>query len=428
MIKIKKYICDCMVVGGGAAGMMAAIAAAKQGVRVILIEHTQRLGAKILQTGNGKCNFTNMHIDALCYQNKDTEFVMRVLDCFSVKDTLDFFEEIGIYHKEKNGYVYPHSETAASLQTALRYELDKLGVEVFVDTDIISVKKDGDLFCIKTENEIFSCCSCILATGSKAAPKTGSDGTGYAFAKKFGHHIVKPLPALVQLTSDNKFCKVMSGVRSTGKVSVFVNDTCIASDTGEIQYTDYGISGIPVFQVSRHAVCAIDRKHTVKAVIDMLPDFSEDLLVKQSFFRLYNNGSQDIISFFSGLLNKKLVQAAVKSCGYLQDMTAEQIGKRGIANIIRTFKSFSFNITGSRSFDMAQICQGGVSLADVSSQDMQSKKCNGLFFAGELLDVDGKCGGYNLQWAWSSGYLAGSSAAQYSIIRKGRENGSNQSN
>lgn len=276
-----------------------------------------------------------------------------------------------------------------------------------------------------TDTDSFCGHACILATGSKAAPKTGSDGSGYTLARKLGHHIIKPLPALVQLTSDNPLCKAMSGVRSTGTVTVFADGNPVASDTGEIQYTDYGISGIPVFQVSRYAVKAADSKRIVTAVLDMLPDFEAETLITQSIKRMYQHNTQDIVTFFSGLLNKKLVQAVAKNCGYPAGTTMDALGKKGIAKMITAFKDFSFDITGSRSFDAAQICQGGVSLEEVDSQFMQSLLCPGLFFAGELLDVDGKCGGYNLQWAWSSGHLAGTSAAQYCISQKGTHYDSN---
>ena len=425
MTKLKQHTCDCIVIGGGAAGMMSAVCAAQGGASVILIEHTARLGSKILQTGNGKCNFTNLHMNASCYQNDNPRFVMQVLKTFPVQATLDFFENAGIYHKERNGYIYQHSETAASLQSALRYEVQQNGVTVFTEQSVSSIEKKDHLFYVTTDSASFCAGACILATGSKAAPKTGSDGSGYTLAKKMGHHIVKPLPALVQLTSDNPLCKSMAGVRSTGNVTIFANGSRIASDTGEIQYTDYGISGIPVFQVSRYAVKAVDEKKYVTAVVDMLPDFTADALAKQSIRRMYQNSSLDVVTFFSGLLNKKLVQAVAKSCGYAADTTMDTVGKKGIFRLISTFKAFTFSITGSRSFEAAQICQGGVSLEEVDSQFMQSLLCPGLFFAGELLDVDGKCGGYNLQWAWSSGHLAGTSAAQYCISQKGTHYDSN---
>lgn len=411
-MKADKFKCGCAVVGGGAAGMMAALTAAGQGVRVILIEHTKRLGSKLLQTGNGKCNFTNIDMGKEHFQNEDREFVERVLESFPVSDTLEFFKKIGIYSRHRGGYVYPNSETAASLQDALRAEVERSGVIVYTECQVERVKGERGGFELYTNRGRINADTLILATGSKAAPKTGSDGSGYILAKNFSHSIVKPLPALVQLTSDNRQCKVMAGVRSTGRVTIYADGKRIAEDLGEIQYTEYGISGIPVFQVSRHAVKAKDRKKEVLAVVDMLPEFSEEELCEDIGKRLEKEGNKDIVSFFAGLLNKKLVQGVVKSIGDDMNMTAEQAGEKKLCRLVREMKEYTFDITGSRSYEYAQVCQGGVKLSEVNFETMESRLCSGLYFAGELLDVDGKCGGYNLQWAWSSGYLAGKSAAE----------------
>lgn len=413
-MKADKFRYGCAVVGGGAAGMMAAVTAAEQGVRVVLIEHTKRLGSKLLQTGNGKCNFTNMDMGKEHFQNEDKEFVGKALEGFNESDTLKFFKKIGIYSRERSGYVYPNSETAASLQDALRSEVERMGVDVYTECEVAKIQKGQKGFVLETNQGKISAAAVILATGSKAAPKTGSDGSGYILAKGFSHSIVKPLPALVQLTSSHKQCKVMSGVRSTGRVSIYADGKLLSEDLGEIQYTEYGISGIPVFQVSRYAVKAKDRKNTVMAVVDMLPLFSEKELKQDIKERLKREGDKDIVSFFAGLLNKKLVQAVVKNAGMDMNMTAEQVGEKKLFKLIESMKEFVFEITGSRSYEYAQVCQGGVKLSEVEPQTMESKLCPGLYFAGELLDVDGKCGGYNLQWAWSSGYIAGKSAAETS--------------
>ena len=173
MTKLNRHTCDCIVIGGGAAGMMSAVCASQGGTSVILIEHTARLGSKILQTGNGKCNFTNLHMQADCYQNGNPDFVMQVLNTFPVQDTLEFFENAGIYHKDRNGYVYPHSETAASLQSALRYEVEQSGVTVFTEQSVLSVETKDGSFYVTTDTESFCGHACLLATGSKPAPKTG---------------------------------------------------------------------------------------------------------------------------------------------------------------------------------------------------------------------------------------------------------------
>lgn len=408
-MKNTNFFYDCAVIGGGASGMMAAITAAKKGARVIIIEHTKKLGSKLLQTGNGKCNFTNLNMTPQMYQNDDIDFVEHVISNFGVAQTLDFFKSIGVFYSERSGYVYPHSGTAASLQEALIFELGRLNVKIKTDFTVTDIEKIDDRFIIKTNNFYYEAASVIIAAGSKAAPKTGSDGTGYAFAQKFGHRIIKPLPALVQLVSDMKYCNVMAGVRSVGKVSLYVDNAPVCSDCGEIQYTDYGISGIPVFQISRYAVKALDLHKKVSVSVNMLPDIDEDDLYADIEKRINTDKDKNIEQFFAGILNKKLVCAVAKVMDI--DLTAcvKDIGKKTLFEFTKVLRNFEFNIVNFKGFDTAQVCQGGISLDEISG-NMESKLIKGLFFAGEIVDVDGKCGGYNLQWAWSSGYVAGFNA------------------
>ena len=408
----------CIIIGGGAAGMMAAITLAGYGIDTCILEHTSRIGTKILQTGNGKCNFTNLNMNKSMYQNKDTQWVMDVIDRFNVADTLEFFKKLGVYYKEKNGYVYPLSMTAASLQNSLRLDLENKKVRIHTDTIVksIAINTDGDKkdFIIHCEGIDYIADAIIIATGSKAAPKTGSDGSGYELVKQLGIKVIKPLPALVQLVSkDKELCRLAAGVRSHGKVELYVDDVKVAEDMGEIQYTDYGISGIPVFQISRYAVKALDEKRNVYAVIDMLPDISDEELEYILDYRTEHEGYKTVEQFLEGVVNKKLVSMACKSCGVdvRQSVSELMIGK--LKKLLVSMKHFEVHITGNKGFESGQICQGGVDLKGVSSSDMQSIKVPGLFFAGEVLDVDGKCGGYNLQWAWSSGRAAAEGVKNY---------------
>lgn len=411
--------CDCAVLGGGAAGMMAAITAAGKHAQVVVIEHTKRIGSKLLQTGNGKCNFTNLNMTMDMYQNDNTEFVRTVIEQFDVPSVLAFFKKIGVYSRERNGYIYPHSETAASLQDALRLELERLHVRVVAACEIDTIEcavqghEENDGFCLYGGGWTIKARTLIMATGSKAAPKTGSDGSGYELAKRLGHHIRKPLPALVQLVSPDKLCRAMAGVRSTGLAALFIDGNMAAQDLGEIQYTDYGISGIPVFQISRYAVQAVDLHKKVWVTVDMLPDFALESLLEELAERMHYEGQKTLEQFFAGILNKKLVYAAAKQCGMESGGLVSAAGFHGIKKILKQMKCFRLDITGFKSFENAQVCQGGVRLDEIDAATMQSKLHKGLYFAGELADVDGRCGGYNLQWAWSSGYVAGRSAADF---------------
>lgn len=414
---------DCIVIGGGAAGMMAAIVAAGRGAKVAVIEHTKRLGNKILQTGNGKCNFTNRYMDMSMYQNEDKGTVKNIISQFDDDDVIEFFRELGVYAKERGGYVYPHSETAASVNDALRLEIENKKITVYTECEVSSVKfKDCrenagmSGFCVKTADGLMYSKTLVLATGSKAAPKSGSDGSGYELARQLGHKIKKPLPALVQLISSNPYCKAMAGVRGSGTATLYIDGVCAAEDTGEIQYTDYGISGIPVFQLSRHAVLALDQGKTVSVCVNMLNDISIETIYRDIENRFAQNSAKTVEQYFSGIVNKKLVYAAGKTANVDVTKTAAQVGAKGLRKVADVLKCFRFDITGSKGFEQAQVCQGGVRLSEVDAYTLESKLCTGLYFAGEVLDVDGKCGGYNLQWAWSSGYVAGINAAEQAIV------------
>lgn len=405
---------DCIVIGGGAAGMTAAITASKNGLSTCILEHMDRLGKKILQTGNGKCNLTNTKLSKECYLCDDKEFVMSVINQFDVEHTIDFFQSIGIFPKSKNGYIYPNSEQASAVLEVLKLELEHQGVTICTETEIRKIEKQNGLFHINTANKKFICRYLIIAAGSKAAPKSGSDGSGYELAKAFGHSIIKPLPALVQLKSNLKFCKIMSGVRSVGKVVLKVDDKIVAFDTGEIQYTDYGISGIPIFQISRFAVRAVDAGYKTEVHIDMLPMVNKEELMEMIEVRLQNDGYKTFEQYFIGLLNKKLSIAVIKRAKINpDDIVAEIMIKNPLAleKIVSMIKCFVVPIDGFHTFESGQICSGGVSTAEISGKTMESKLVKNLYFAGEIVDVDGICGGYNLQWAWSSGFVAANSAA-----------------
>lgn len=414
---------DCIVIGGGASGMMAAITAAGCGADVAIIEHTKRLGNKILQTGNGKCNFTNRYMDLSMYQNEDKEFVKNVISRFDSDNVIEFFRRLGVYVKERNGYVYPHSETAASVNDALRLEVENQKITVYAECEVLAVRKKTEFgaesekggFAVKTTTGSLYARKLILATGSKAAPKSGSDGSGYELARQLGHKIKKPLPALVQLVSSNPYCKAMAGVRSTGTARLYIDGTFAAEDTGEIQYTDYGISGIPVFQLSRHAVLALDKGRSVNICVNMLNDIYKETLYQDIESRFSKSSSKTVEQYFSGIVNKKLVYAAGKTANVDVTKTVAETKTNELRKIVDVLACFKFDITGSKGFDQAQVCQGGVRLSDVDGYTLESKMCPELYFAGEILDVDGKCGGYNLQWAWSSGYVAGVNASGANI-------------
>lgn len=401
-----------IIIGGGASGLTAAITAAEHGSQVTIIEHSAKLGKKILSTGNGKCNLTNLFLDASCYRSDEEAFPMKVLQSFGPEQTVKFFRKLGVLTTDRNGYVYPMSGQARTISDALIDRARELGVRVMKETEVVSISSEKGIFRVKTTGEEVKGDYIILACGSKAAKSTGSDGSGYKLAESLGHTLVKPVPALVQLRCKGNYFPEISGVRIQATVGIFQGKHFLASDTGELQLTDYGISGIPVFQVSRYASKLLDRKKPVTAVVDFFPETSE-----HEFFSLLQEQKKLLkerkaAGFLTGLFNKKLADFFLKAAQISPTLPIKDLSKHQISDLCRVVKSFEIAVNATNSFEQAQICAGGVKTTEVNPNTMESKKVKGLYIVGELLDVDGICGGYNLQWAWATGYLAGLRAAQ----------------
>ncbi|MCI8991406.1 MAG: NAD(P)/FAD-dependent oxidoreductase [Eubacterium sp.] len=402
---------DIAIIGGGAAGLMAAISAAGHGAHTVIVEHNSRVGKKLLVTGNGKCNFTNELQEEACYYSADPAFVMSALGRFGHKETVRFFEELGVLAVSKNGYCYPNSGQASSILDILRLEARRLNVEEFLGEHVVSVTKK-DCFYINTEKTQILATSCILATGGKAAVQTGSDGSGYRLAKKFGHSVTGLVPALVPLTSEQKDLKMLAGVRTKAKLHLLVAGEEKSVEEGELQLTAYGISGIPVFQFSRTAAYGLSDKKKVTVQIDFLPDRSLEWLQEELYKRKKGRHKRHTMEeAMTGVLNKKLVEFLRKQSGISGTELMETISDHQLEKFTLSIKTFPMNINGTKPFANAQVTAGGVDLSQVKERTFESRLVNGLYFAGEILDVDGICGGYNLQWAWTSGYLAGQAAA-----------------
>lgn len=399
------------VVGGGASGLVAAIVAARQGAEVTIIEHKNRVGKKLLSTGNGRCNLTNLSLTKECYHCSQQGFPMKVLNRFGVEDTLAFFGDLGLMTKSKNGYVYPNSEQAAAVLDLLNLELERRHIRVLLNCEIEQpLQKVRGRFLARTSQGNISSDALILAAGSQAAPVTGSDGSGYQLARNFGHRIFPPLPALVQLRCSGKTFKQLAGVRCEARVALYGKEKLLAADTGEVQLTDYGISGIPTFQVSRFASRSLAEGKDVRAVLDFMPAMSRadvKLFLKHRAELLPDMKCGD---FLTGIFHKKLALVLVKLAGIPAEQSAGKVADTSWEQLLNRIKSFEATVTATNSFDQAQVCCGGADTREVVPETLESRLVPGLYLAGELLDVDGCCGGYNLQWAWSTGYLAGMDA------------------
>ncbi len=405
---------DVIVIGAGASGLMAAIAAAESGASVMVLDHNAVSGKKILSTGNGKCNFTNERQEPDCYRSDDPALVMRALGQFSWEDTVTFFERLGVCSKAKNGYYYPRSGQASAIRDALIAETRRLHIRIFNKVEITDIQKDGNSFVIRTKSELYSAGRCILAAGGIAAPKTGSDGSGYRYAKQLGHTIIRPLPALVPLVSDENWLSLTAGVRCDAGVTLYINGEKQTEDTGELQWTAYGISGIPVFQISRYAAVALSEKQDVRVSVDFLPEMTCREVDRFLFDAAGRTGDfKNWEQILCGLCNRKIAHMICEKLK-LREMSVQSLPektlKKQLSRIVRQLKETSVQINGTRPSEQAQVTCGGILLKEVDVT-MQSRLVPGLYFAGEILNVDGICGGYNLQWAWTSGYLAGAQAA-----------------
>ena len=402
------------IIGGGASGMAAAIAAKRQNrsARVMIFEHKDIPGKKILSTGNGRCNLTNEYMDVSCFRSDHPEKIAPVLERFNANDTINFFQELGILTKSRNGYIYPRSDQASAVLDVLRMEIKRLGIEVILSTHVkeLSASKKG--FRIFTDNKNYLADKIILATGSKAAKVLGSDGSGYQLAISFGLRLIPVVPALVQLKVKNFSFAKASGVRTDACVKAIIDYKEVASDTGELQITAYGISGIPVFQISRYIARALYERKEAFVSVDFIPQMTEDELLQFFNRRKSILKHVDASEFLIGIFNQKLIPRLLESAGIRSNTKVDSINSEQLKNLVKQCKATLFSIADTNGFDNAQVCAGGVSLNEIHIETMESCYQNGLYIIGELLDADGICGGYNLQWAWATGMIAGENAAR----------------
>ncbi|QUH20426.1 NAD(P)/FAD-dependent oxidoreductase [Alkaliphilus sp. B6464] len=408
---------EVAIIGGGAAGMMAAIVASRNGAKVVIYERMNRIGKKLLATGNGRCNLTNVGLsesNLKCIHSSNKKFASSILKRFTVDETINFFEILGIAHKiENDGKVFPMSDQASSVLDVLRYELDKLSIEVICDIEIDKIKQSKQEFILIDSNGVeYKADKVIIATGGMSSPNLGSNGSGYKLAKSLGHNIVNPFPALVQLKLEAPFLKSIKGIKFNGAASVILDGNILRREEGELLFTEYGISGPPILQLSRNAVEALENKQQPIIEIDMFPNFTYEELLNLISLRLSYQYDRPLDFSFIGLINKRLIPMILKVSNiYDLNRTCSEISNKEIEKIVSLLKAWQFDIIGSQSWMHSQVTAGGVSLKEICPNTLQSKIVPGIYFAGELLDVDGDCGGFNLQWAWSSGYVAGNEAS-----------------
>lgn len=402
-----------LVIGAGASGMMAAIQAADNGAYVTIYEKTDRIGRKILMTGNGRCNLSNTNMALSNYYTTDSSKLEQCFARFSVDDTVHFFEGQGLMIRDKDSYLYPYNEQASSVLDVLRNALKKyrVKIETSVENIMISVKKTG-IFSVTSSAGKSEFDAVILACGSRAGIRNQTT-EGYDYAKLFGHRIIPLQPALVQVRCDGTFFKAISGVRCKAKISLYLDGQYTAYEYGELQLTDYGISGIPVFQLSRVIARELQNKRRIEVVMDLLPDISQYDWNKFIFNRIKQYQGYTCEEFLTGMLHKKINMMLLKEFGLKPEEQLNEHTESKLTALCMAMKSFTVYPKSVNSFEHAQVCSGGVDFKELN-ENLESIYQPGLYICGEMIDIDGKCGGYNLQWAWTSGFIAGVSAAKES--------------
>ncbi len=397
------------IIGGGASGMAAAIAAAQNpGNQIILLERQARLGRKLQATGNGRCNLSNVHAGLAHYHGENPAFVEPALARFSVDQTLAWFKELGLFTvTEDSGKVYPYSDQANSVLDVLRFALERENITVTCGFEVERVRRSGNGFLIRGGDEEIYCEKLIVACGGIAGSKLGGTMSGYQILRSFGHRATKLRPSLVQIKSDWSGCVALKGVRANCHIEILKNGAHFAESTGELQLTEQGLSGPVVFEISRD-VCHGGGDWT--ATLDFLPDISRENLLEELKRRQKSRlNSEELLT---GILHNRLGRVLTKAVGIAPNCPIGELTAGGLDAVCRAVKAFSVHLTEPLGMDSAQVTAGGILTADFDENTMESRKVPGLYACGEVLDIDGDCGGYNLQWAWSSGRLAGESAGK----------------
>lgn len=382
------------IIGGGYSGVISAIYASSKN-EVTILERNSTLLKKLLLTGNGRCNYFNSVITLDKFHSYNEELIGDIITMDNIEELDNFYTNLGLIPKIKNGYYYPYSNQATSVKDLLVSKLNELKVNIKTDYLVEKVEKKNNKFIVNEELEFDKI---IISTGGKAYPKTGSDGIGYDLLKSFNHNITKITPSLVQITSDNKYLKELSGIRCDANLTLFDNGKKIKEEQGELQFTDYGISGICTFNISSYLRDGINNKYIS---VNFMP-------IDIKSFTLFMEGSSNtIFERLEGILNYKLIKVLLKLSNINEKDKWANINSKQKEDLINNLFNYRVSITGTKLFDNAQVCSGGLSLTEINTKTMESKLVEGLYVTGEVLDLDGDCGGYNLTLCFITGYIAG---------------------
>lgn len=397
------------IIGGGASGMAAALAASENhNAQVILLERQARLGRKLLATGNGRCNLTNIHAGERGYHGQTPEFAQSVLRIYGPKQTLAWFSSLGLYTvEEASGRVYPYSDQANSVVDVLRFALEKENIQVKLGVEVEKVRKTASGFRVESREETLECDKLIIACGGLAGTKLGGSMAGYKLLRSLGHKCTRLRPTLVQLKSGWNGIGALKGVRANCHAAIYHNGEIHAQSTGEIQFTEYGISGPVVFEISRD-VCQGGGEWVCR--LDLLPHIEGEALRQELLRR--KKTTLPVSELLTGILHNRLGRVLTQNAQISQNRKIADLLDYEIDLVVQQVKAMEVSLTEPLGMDSAQVTAGGIETAGFDPQTMESRLVPGLYACGEVLDIDGDCGGYNLQWAWSSGYIAGTHAGK----------------
>ncbi len=397
---------DVVIIGGGAAGLCAAVylkqKAPKMSVRIL--EALPRVGKKLITTGNGRCNISNKNISLDRYHGEDKEFCRYALEKYNLSVCEDFFESIGIPFIYEGDKAYPASLQAGSVVDCLRFAAEDLGVIIHTDTKVTNINSFGKEYKVIADKVNFITKNIIIATGGLAGgEKFGCDGGMMQILRKAGFESVKTTPSIVQIKTVNDITKQLKGIKVDATVTLKTKSDVLRQDFGEVLFTDYGLSGPPIMQVSR----AVSRKSEDTFIsLDLMPDTDFDSLCKKIENRILVMPNRSLEEFFTGMFNKRVGQVILKLAGFKLTQKAAEITDSQIKKIVHIIKGMEFAVTGTTGFANAQVTAGGLKTKQFNPKTMESYDCKNLYCVGEILDIDGDCGGFNLQWAWSSAMAA----------------------
>lgn len=396
-----------IVVGAGAAGLIASITAARTGRKVLLLEQNSKIGKKILVSGNGKCNIDNRHISARRFHGENPDFIDEVLNGYGFEVVEKFFTSIGLELIEgKEGKMFPMSLQASSVVELLEFEAQKRGVQILCDCAVTSLSKNDDTFTVETSQGSKRCKKLLLASGSPAAPQLGGSNSGYAFATKMGHSLIPRHPSLVQLCSEEQWVKACAGVKVAGLAKLYANGEYVTEKKGDLLFTNYGISGLAILDLSREVSTRLADYDYCELSLDLMPGLSKEKLTNLLINRLDTASEKPVEIWLHGILNKKLIHI-IREQSKCRARRESELNRKEVGKLVYAIKNLKLSINDTKGFKGAEVATGGVNTAEVNPQTMESKLVPGLYFAGEILDVDGDRGGFNFHFAWVSGLRAG---------------------